>query len=186
MNEKKSKTNRDDWLTLGFRVLALEGAEQLKAEVLARKMGKTKGSFYWHFLDIDAFKSEMMRFWRAKAFSDILAIVDPIEDFHERIETLIDLATQDLMQQLGVQNIEPSIRAWGRSSGKVALVIEEVDQLRINWLSDQFRETGVDGDQVATLFYSSFIGLNFLSALSPRDRNLMLKQFLRKILSGKI
>jgi AcrR family transcriptional regulator len=44
-----------DWLDQGLRTLAKSGFTALKAEPLAKAMGVSRGSFYWHFADIGAF-----------------------------------------------------------------------------------------------------------------------------------
>jgi AcrR family transcriptional regulator len=45
-----------DWLNQGLKTLAKSGFTALKAEPLAKAMGVSRGSFYWHFADIGAFQ----------------------------------------------------------------------------------------------------------------------------------
>src|SRR5580704_10880646 len=53
-----------DWLDLGLKVLARSGFAALKAEKLAKMMGVSRGSFYWHFADIAAFHAAILKHWR--------------------------------------------------------------------------------------------------------------------------
>ena len=39
------------WIDFALATLAREGFEALKADVLAHKLGVSRGSFYWHFKD---------------------------------------------------------------------------------------------------------------------------------------
>jgi AcrR family transcriptional regulator len=49
-----SRLSVDDWIRGGFAILAEEGIKALKIERLCRRLGVTKGSFYWHFTDFAA------------------------------------------------------------------------------------------------------------------------------------
>ena len=53
-----------DWLDQGLKTLAANGAGALKAESLAKAMGVSRGSFYWHFPDIAAFRTAILAHWR--------------------------------------------------------------------------------------------------------------------------
>ena len=61
-----------DWLDQGLKALAHSGFTALKAEPLAKAMGVSRGSFYWHFSDMMAYRaagvdiprtSEQQFFW---------------------------------------------------------------------------------------------------------------------------
>ena len=49
-----------DWLDQGLKTLADSGFTALKAEPLAKAMGVSRGSFYWHFADIGAFHAAIL------------------------------------------------------------------------------------------------------------------------------
>ena len=50
-----------DWLDQGLKALATNGFTSLKAEPLAKAMGVSRGSFYWHFADIAAFHAAVLK-----------------------------------------------------------------------------------------------------------------------------
>ena len=50
-----ARLSREGWLARALEVLGKKGAGQLAVESLARQLGVTKGSFYWHFRDRDDF-----------------------------------------------------------------------------------------------------------------------------------
>src|SRR6202049_2840652 len=62
-----------DWLDQGLRTLATSGFTALKAEPLAKAMGVSRGSFYWHFADIGAFHAAILKHWREIAAEQIIA-----------------------------------------------------------------------------------------------------------------
>ena len=56
-----------DWLDQGLKTLAQKGFTALEAEPLAKAMGVSRGSFYWHFADINAFHAAVLAHWREVA-----------------------------------------------------------------------------------------------------------------------
>ena len=65
-----------DWLNQGLKTLAKSGFTALKAEPLAKAMGVSRGSFYWHFADIGAFHAAILKQWREIAAEQIIASVE--------------------------------------------------------------------------------------------------------------
>lgn len=50
------------WILVGYELFAQEGPKGLKVEVIAKKVGKNKSSFYHHFVDMDIFTSFLLDF----------------------------------------------------------------------------------------------------------------------------
>ena len=69
------RLTKSDWLMTGFDAVAETGPDALKAEPLARRLGTTKGSFYWHFADVPAFHAALLAAWEVQATADMLAAV---------------------------------------------------------------------------------------------------------------
>src|SRR5579883_2713534 len=65
-----------DWIDQGLKTLATRGFGALKAEPLAKAMGVSRGSFYWHFADIGAFHAAILKAWREVAAEAIIADVE--------------------------------------------------------------------------------------------------------------
>src|SRR6516162_9103965 len=65
-----------DWLDQGLKTLAASGFTALKAEPLAKAMGVSRGSFYWHFADLGAFHAGILKRWREIAAERIIADVE--------------------------------------------------------------------------------------------------------------
>jgi AcrR family transcriptional regulator len=60
---KTSPLQPDDWIRAGFARLAGEGIEAVRIELLARDLGVSKGSFYWHFQDREELLAKMFARW---------------------------------------------------------------------------------------------------------------------------
>ncbi len=54
--------NKDIWIKTGYEIFALSGENGLKIEVLAKKVGISKSSFYHHFADLEIFIEYLLTF----------------------------------------------------------------------------------------------------------------------------
>ncbi|WP_350292649.1 TetR/AcrR family transcriptional regulator [uncultured Croceitalea sp.] len=55
------------WILEGYRLFAHEGPKALKIEVMAKKMGKSKSSFYYHFIDMELFIQALLDYHLSRA-----------------------------------------------------------------------------------------------------------------------
>jgi AcrR family transcriptional regulator len=53
----------DDWIEAGFAVLAESGPNALRIDRLCERLDVTKGSFYWHFTDMAAYRGALVDAW---------------------------------------------------------------------------------------------------------------------------
>lgn len=146
-----------DWVNAALRVLAERGITDVRIEGLARDLGATKGSFYWHFKDRDALLMEVLQVWRRRA---TLTVIERLE---RKKQTPAEMLTKLLMIPLSSPNadagaeVELAIRLWGRIDPVARSVLEEVDQLRMRYLASIFGELGanaLEAEVRAALAYS--------------------------------
>jgi AcrR family transcriptional regulator len=160
----KAKSNgtldADDWTHAALTILARNGIEAVRVERLAKMLGVTKGSFYWHFKDRPALLDEMLTSWRQRA---TLGIIDRLESSDvppaERLRELLKLMRHTPRASRGA-DIEAAIRLWGHSDPRVASVVREIDRLRLGHIKSLV-ESAHDGRQDATaraaLIYAYFL-----------------------------
>ena len=56
----------DDWIQAGFAILADGGPNALRVDRLCERLGVTKGSFYWHFVDLAAYRDALVDAWGSR------------------------------------------------------------------------------------------------------------------------
>src|ERR1700722_18720926 len=102
-----------DWLDQGLRTLAESGYTALKAEPLAKAMGVSRGSFYWHFADIGAFHAAILRHWHevaAPAANDTLLPFLLRRVFGERL------------------SLENAVRSWAAVEPAAKAAVQAIDR----------------------------------------------------------
>ncbi|MBL8377009.1 MAG: TetR/AcrR family transcriptional regulator [Burkholderiales bacterium] len=155
-----------DWVAAGFRTLAQSGAHAVGVDALARELGATKGSFYWHFDDLAALKSAMLQAWEQLATTDITAAVRsaPLAP-QDRLFLLMEKVSVTPGDEFGGLAIEPAIREWGRAEPLARAAVERVDRQRLADLRDFLRAAGLAPlaiSQAAVVIYAAVIGLESL------------------------
>jgi len=147
----------DSWIDAAMLVLAKKGIESVRVEPLAKLLGVTKGSFYWHFPDRSALLDAMLMSWRRRA---TLAIIERMErgqsDPVERLRALIALPKKSLRSVDGA-DIEASMRLWARTDSKAAATIRDIDRLRLDYIAELLaatRRNSEDAKPRAVLVYA--------------------------------
>jgi AcrR family transcriptional regulator len=124
----------DAWVEAALDVLADSGVEAVRIEPLAKVLGVTKGSFYWHFKDRPALLAAMLATWRARA---TLSIIDRLERDvvrpQDRLRELIALPRKGSRAARGA-DIEAAMRFWGRTDPSAASAVREIDLQRIDYI----------------------------------------------------
>ena len=177
----------EDWIKVAFQALQAGGVQSIRAERLARVLGVSKGSFYWHFADVPALHVAMLAHWEAFATEQIILDTDAAGgDGRTRLTRLIEIATSDLSDPYGGFATEASLRDWARHDPLVAPNVLRVDARRLGYVTSLFAATGMDeaaAPRAARLYYSALIGAEHLNASQHLEVRLDLQQLLRALMS---
>jgi AcrR family transcriptional regulator len=151
-----------DWLDQGLRTLAERGFTALKAEPLAKAMGVSRGSFYWHFADIGAFHAAILKHWREVAAEQIIANLEAAADHEDPLALLLRRAFG------GRLALENAVRTWATVDPMARSAVQAIDRRRLGYVENLFRASGLS-DAVARaraqIFYWAFLG--FASSPKP-------------------
>jgi AcrR family transcriptional regulator len=168
MSTAKPRLSSKDWIAAGFRALVTKGPEALKAEPLARDLGTTKGSFYWHFKDVPDFKTKMLNHWQGAVIGALSAAVDSGGTASQRLYRINEISSHE-GGNLGGAGLEPAIRAWAQSDAEVADAVEEIDAKRLAYLAATLKQLGLTNPEFARIIYGAYIGMGTLSATDGQD-----------------
>jgi len=182
--DPKSKLARMDWILAGLRALVQGGIQSVKVEALARDIGATKGSFYWHFIELAELHQVMLELWEELATTAITAAVKGSGlNGRGQLMLLVDMVSVQPGDSYGGSEIEPALRDWGRTDPQARAVLERVDRQRLLDLAGFLRAAGVAEAELvskAHLIYAAVIGLESLrlttgAAMAPDLRMLVAK-----------
>src|SRR6266571_9229021 len=130
----KDENASQDWVTAGLAELAKGGVDGVRVEVLAERLGVTKGGFYRRFKDRRALLNAMLETWRDGRVTAIERQVEASgESPVEKIESLTKLYTERANEQ-GMA-IELAIRQWARNDPMAAAAAAIVDAARLKTAS---------------------------------------------------
>ncbi|HEY2889695.1 MAG TPA: TetR/AcrR family transcriptional regulator [Dongiaceae bacterium] len=157
----------EDWIKTASRRLASAGSDALAIEPLAKAMGVTKGSFYWHFTDRPALLDAVIADWEARATSPLLERLRRSgREPSERLTALMHTVAAE-----GKGSLDPAMRAWAHSEAKAAAAVGRVDSARLAYIAGEFRTLGFSAIAAwsrARLLYLHLLGEHALS-FGPAD-----------------
>jgi AcrR family transcriptional regulator len=153
-----------DWVTAGLAELARAGVGGVRVEVLAERLGVTKGGFYRRFKDRRALLDAMLEKWRDGRITAIERQAEAGgESSAERLGSIFRLYSERANTQ-GIA-IELAIRQWARNDPVAAAAAEKVDAVRLKTASSLYRKLGLsvpDADARAVLLYTFLFGHSLL------------------------
>ena len=156
-----------DWLDQGLKVLAERGFTALKAEPLAKAMGVSRGSFYWHFADIGAFHAAILGHWR-----DIAAerIISDVEASSGHDNPLVVLLRRVFGERLA---LETAVRRWAAIDPLARRAVQAIDRRRLGYVESLLEASGLSSGIAqarAQILYWTFLGFALSDNPLPRAR----------------
>ena len=146
-----------DWERGALEMIAEEGVAALAVEALARRLGVTKGSFYWHFKNREALLQAALVRWEADDERELARHIGEAGDPpRERLGALFRWVSGEaqahriyaaLLQALDHPQVKP--------------MMTRVSQRRMAFLVQAFGQGGLDADAAhhrARLTYAAYVG----------------------------
>ena len=153
---RSGRLSADDWASEALEQIAEQGVASVAVEPLARRLGVTKGSFYWHFPSRDALLQAALERWESVEQEAVFGALERVPDPRERLRALFRMVAHEyqshviysaLLQALDHPSVQP--------------VIDRVSQRRLDYLAASFRQTGLareDAQHRARLTYAAYVG----------------------------
>jgi AcrR family transcriptional regulator len=154
---EKQRLSAQDWELAALELMAEEGVAAVAVESLARRLGVTKGSFYWHFSQRDALIEAALKRWEDTDTHNLLARVESIENPGKRLRELFRLTSREMRSH---KIYAALLKAADHPV--VAPVMDRVSHERMAYLARVFQQAGMDHESAehrARLAYSAYVGL---------------------------
>lgn len=157
-----SRLTRDDWIDAAVDVLLHAGPDGVAVQPLGRRLGATKGSFYWHFSSRDELLRAALEQWERAAADDLIAAVEARSDEPDaKAGALLGAITSRAEQHPGELDLLADA-----SHPDITAAIERVTRRRIDYLARLLRAGGRTpsvAQRRAMLGYAACIGYAQLS-----------------------
>ncbi|WP_049621907.1 TetR/AcrR family transcriptional regulator [Frateuria defendens] len=165
---ERTRLTAEDWENAALTLIAEQGVGALAVEALARRLGVTKGSFYWHFRTREALLQAALERWEQYGEREVIARIGAIEDPRVRLPELFRRAAHEVQPHRVYAALLQAL-----DNPLVVPVMARVSQRRTEFLSNAYREAGLPASDAlnrARLTYAAYVGflqLNFSLGL-PR------------------
>jgi len=159
--ERTGRLCADDWAQAALDLIAEQGVAAVAVEPLARRLGVTKGSFYWHFPSRDALLQAALERWEKVEQETVFGSLEAVPDPRERLRALFHLVAHEATSHVIYSEL---LKALDHPA--VAPVINRVSQRRFDYLAASFRQAGLgrtDAQHRARLAYAAYVGFLQLS-----------------------
>jgi AcrR family transcriptional regulator len=173
------RLDRNAWLSEAMEVLRESGVDHVKVEPLAKRLGVTKGSFYWHFKDRPDLLRALPEYWVESQTEPVLAHAEsagrtPVEKMRAVLEFL---ARED------PDRYDNAMRAWAQFDSDVADAVAAIDKRRMEYAGSLFRQAGLSDTEAAfraRLWYFYDVG-EHITGDTPADTDERLRRAERRL-----
>jgi AcrR family transcriptional regulator len=178
----KPLLTRADWTRVALEAVGAGGGiDAIAVDRLAKRLGATRGSFYWHFKDREDLVRATLELWEREHTTELIPEAEAIDDPVERLRWVF--------RQVYEQPVDPIEVALASTAGDplVAPAVARVVRLRVRFLRDIFTELGLDGaeaDARAWLAYGFYVGHHQLGRAEGSGRPERLDRIVALLASG--
>lgn len=182
---KSGSISAQDWVDASRAVLIKRGISAVKVEPLAKQLGVTPGSFYWHFKNRDVLYRALLKDWLATN----------VHPFFEALEDASDCPKAQYLALAYVWVLSPqfdapldvAIREWGKTSKLAARTMKYVDHKRISlyqWVFEGFGHDQMSALVRARTMYFHQIGYYAMRVKEDPDKRLLQIPHYAEIIAG--
>jgi AcrR family transcriptional regulator len=156
MDVSRARLTSQDWTRAALRALAAGGVDAVRVDAIARDLGITRGSFYWHFTDRDALLKAALELWEEQLTAQVIDELDGVGDPADRLERLIRAVFSDER----VRGLQPAIMAHA-DHPLVQPVLRRVTARRVDYIAAIYAELGMTSSAArrrAVIAYATYLG----------------------------
>ena len=183
--DQRRRLQRGDWVEASLRRLAAGGVEAVRVELIARDMGVTKGSFYWHFKDRAELLEAVLQAWESTT-ERVIESAAQAPTPPERMARFNELVTA-WAADADEAALENAVLAWAQKDAAVAERVAAVEALRTRNAEQLLFELGFPPAAAAAwseIGYTTVVGMVSRSTRDPRFRHWPQEGYLTRLLEA--
>jgi AcrR family transcriptional regulator len=179
----------ETWIEAATGVLVDQGIDHVRVDLLAQRLGVTRGSFYWHFKDREDLLRRVLQAWRETATENLTARLESAhEDPMAQLRDVISLPFRGRAAARAAR-IELAIRAWARRDQMARFAVDEADASRIGYIAQVFSSLGfavMEARSRAFLLYSYVVSESQMATLSTKAQKDERRRFAERLFTQKL
>ena len=158
------------------------GVAAVRVDPLAKQLGITRGSFYWHFKNRAALLRALLDRWVERETERAIEVNEAAGGTAaERLLRLLRTCASD------DGRLEMGVREWAVGDATARETVRRVDDRRVAYMGELAREAGAPRDEAearARIAYAAWLGLyTGITPTTPEQRVADMDQLHRMILS---
>jgi AcrR family transcriptional regulator len=166
-SQTRLRLTRQAWIHAALEAIAEGGLAAVAVVPLAKRLGATKGSFYWHFPNREALVEATLADWEQSHTVAVIAEIkaaseDPLQQLRVLFKRVTELAARDRIELALLATADhPTVRP----------VLDRVTRRRIDFASRLFQRLGFSpagARRRALLAYSAYLGYAQLVHATPQ------------------
>ena len=134
--DRQNRLSGDDWIETALDVLVQDGIEAVQITVLARKLGVTRGSFYWHFDSRESLLDALLAEWQARNTGVMVEAIADTPTLDDGILSLFGIWTDHTRFD---PQLDQAIRDWARYADALRETIQAEDDARVAAIAEFFQ-----------------------------------------------
>ena len=153
---EKPRLSAEDWALAALDVIAEQGLAAVAVEPLARRLGVTKGSFYWHFPSRAALLLAALARGEKTEQETVFGQMEAVSDPRVRLRELFELVAREPKSHIIYSELLKAL-----DHPVVKPVLSRVSVRRMDYLAASFRQAGLprlDAHNRARLAYAAYVG----------------------------
>lgn len=141
-----SRTTKNDWLNLAIRTLVDDGIDEVKIQVMAKKLDVSRSSFYWFFKSLQDLHDQLLQNWLQNNTAPIIERADrPAPTINRAILSVFECWVDE---SLFDPKLDMAVRLWARRDKAVRSVVDEADRRRLDAMTAMYKRYGYE-DEIA-------------------------------------
>lgn len=181
---KGKRLDRAAWVEGARDALIAGGEARVKVDQLARSLGVTTGSFYWHFKDRRELLDALLAHWEINNTRAMVEAVNGERDAKRQFSALGQVWLHEANYRPAYDS---AVRDWARVSTEASIAVRRVDDSRIALIHGIFRRLGFPDPEAfvrARITYFHQVGYYALQIKESAKERKRLLPYYAAILTG--
>lgn len=185
--DRQPRLSADNWIEAALDLLVEDGIDAVQITVLARKLGVTRGSFYWHFDSREALLDALLAEWQARNTG---VMVEAIADTRTLDDGILALFAVWTDHTRFAPKLDQAIRDWSRYADTLRETVQAEDDSRVAAIAEFFQRFDYDPTEAfirARVIYFTQLSYYALNVQEPMaDRISYLAAYFRAFTGREI